>query len=92
MRTRRLDCHFGSPIFSETWPKVMICSVKEGKMSGQNYERRIILFCSNQHREGDIAPIFHPEFGRFMLETTPGRPWGIDLQDLLDVERDMRIR
>jgi glutamate--cysteine ligase catalytic subunit len=45
-----------------------------------------------QSRKGDVAPIFHPEFGRFMLEATPGKPWGIDLQDLLDVERDMRIR
>lgn len=21
------------------------------------------------------APTFHPEFGRFMLESTPGKPW-----------------
>lgn len=27
-----------------------------------------------------------------MLETTPGRPWGIDLKDLLDVEQDMKWR
>jgi glutamate--cysteine ligase catalytic subunit len=43
-------------------------------------------------RPGDVVPVFHPEFGRFMLETTPGKPWGIELQDLLEVERDMRIR
>ncbi|KAH0287279.1 GCS-domain-containing protein [Aureobasidium namibiae CBS 147.97] len=43
-------------------------------------------------RSGKTAPVFHPEFGRFMLEATPGRPWGIDLKDLLDVEPDMKWR
>ncbi|KAK4965619.1 glutamate--cysteine ligase [Elasticomyces elasticus] len=38
------------------------------------------------------APVFHPEFGRFMLEATPGKPWGIGFKDLLDVERDMKWR
>jgi len=38
------------------------------------------------------APCFHPEFGRFMLEATPGKPWGISLKDLLDVEDDMKWR
>ncbi|ROT41378.1 glutamate-cysteine ligase [Sodiomyces alkalinus F11] len=37
-------------------------------------------------------PVFHPEFGRFMLEATPGKPWGIDFKELLDVEPDMRLR
>ncbi|KIV97121.1 glutamate-cysteine ligase [Exophiala mesophila] len=37
-------------------------------------------------------PTFHPEFGRFMLEATPGKPWGIGFKDLLDVESDMRRR
>jgi hypothetical protein len=37
-------------------------------------------------------PIFHPEFGRFMLEATPGKPWGIGFNDLLDVEQNMRLR
>ena len=27
-----------------------------------------------------------------MLEATPGKPWGIDFKDLLDVEPDMRRR
>lgn len=37
-------------------------------------------------------PVFHPEFGRFMLEATPGKPWGIGLKELLEVEPDMKIR
>ena len=37
-------------------------------------------------------PVFHPEFGRFMLEATPGKPWGIGFKDLLDVEPNMKWR
>ncbi|EEP75343.1 glutamate--cysteine ligase [Uncinocarpus reesii 1704] len=37
-------------------------------------------------------PKFHPEFGRFMLEATPGKPWGIGFRDLLKVESDMKRR
>ncbi|KAI5300939.1 Zn finger-containing GTPase- Activating Protein for ARF, partial [Ascosphaera pollenicola] len=40
--------------------------------------------------ELEPLPKFHPEFGRFMLEATPGAPWGIDLADLLKVESNMK--
>ncbi|KAF2087448.1 glutamate-cysteine ligase [Saccharata proteae CBS 121410] len=43
-------------------------------------------------KKGDTAPVFHPEFGRFMLEATPGKPWGIGFKDLLDVEPNMKRR
>ena len=43
-------------------------------------------------RKGDTLPVFHPEFGRFMLEATPGKPWGIGFKDLLDVEPNMKWR
>nr|OQO17965.1 Glutamate--cysteine ligase [Rachicladosporium sp. CCFEE 5018] len=43
-------------------------------------------------KAGKTAPVFHPEFGRFMLEATPGEPWGIGFKDLLDVEPDMKWR
>ncbi|KAI5310135.1 hypothetical protein KEM55_001369 [Ascosphaera atra] len=42
--------------------------------------------------ELEAFPKFHPEFGRFMLEATPGSPWGIDLKDLLKVESNMKWR
>lgn len=42
--------------------------------------------------DGEDVPHFHPEFGRFMLEATPGRPWGIDFKDLLKVESNMKWR
>ena len=37
-------------------------------------------------------PVFHPEFGRFMLEATPGKPWGIGFKELLGVEPNMKRR
>ncbi|KAL8917863.1 MAG: hypothetical protein Q9208_007685 [Pyrenodesmia sp. 3 TL-2023] len=43
-------------------------------------------------RNGEPLPTFHPEFGRFMLEATPGKPWGIGFKDLLDVETNMKWR
>lgn len=43
-------------------------------------------------KSGLTAPVFHPEFGRFMLEATPGKPWGIGFKDLLQVEGDMKWR
>ncbi|KKK22034.1 putative glutamate-cysteine ligase Gcs1, partial [Aspergillus ochraceoroseus] len=46
----------------------------------------------NKEHEGEDLPHFHPEFGRFMLEATPGAPWGIDFKDLLKVESNMRWR
>ncbi|KAL2134286.1 hypothetical protein VTI74DRAFT_543 [Chaetomium olivicolor] len=38
------------------------------------------------------SPVFHPEFGRFMLEATPGKPWGIEFKELLEVEPNMKLR
>ncbi|KAI9858434.1 MAG: Zn finger-containing GTPase- Activating Protein for ARF [Vezdaea acicularis] len=46
----------------------------------------------NVTRDGEALPAFHPEFGRFMLEATPGKPWGIGFKDLLDVEPNMKWR
>jgi glutamate--cysteine ligase catalytic subunit len=40
----------------------------------------------------DRLPTFHPEYGRYMLESTPGAPYGASLKDLLGVESNMRLR
>ena len=37
-------------------------------------------------------PTFHPEYGRFMLESTPGSPYGASPKELRRVERNMRLR
>ncbi|KAF4621325.1 hypothetical protein D9613_000487 [Agrocybe pediades] len=38
------------------------------------------------------VPKFHPEYGRFMLESTPGAPYTGSIPDLLSVESNMRYR
>ncbi|KAK7744510.1 glutamate--cysteine ligase [Cytospora paraplurivora] len=43
-------------------------------------------------KANEPLPVFHPEFGRFMLEATPGKPWGIEFKELLDVEPNMVLR
>ncbi|CAN9209247.1 unnamed protein product [Alternaria alternata] len=50
------------------------------------------LQTGNADAKDNPAPVFHPEFGRFMLEATPGKPWGIGFKDLLDVEPNMKWR
>ncbi|KAK7206933.1 glutamate-cysteine ligase-domain-containing protein [Myxozyma melibiosi] len=37
-------------------------------------------------------PTFHPEYGRYMLEATPGYPYTASFDDLLNVERNMERR
>ncbi|KAI0256364.1 glutamate-cysteine ligase catalytic subunit [Lactifluus subvellereus] len=39
-----------------------------------------------------IPPVFHPEYGRYMLESTPGAPYTGCVRDLLLVEPNMRLR
>jgi len=39
-----------------------------------------------------VVPTFHPEYGRYMLESTPGAPYSGSLKDLTSVERNMRFR
>ena len=38
------------------------------------------------------VPTFHPEYGRYMLESTPGAPYTGTLKDLMSVENNMRYR
>ncbi|KAF5370723.1 hypothetical protein D9758_001829 [Tetrapyrgos nigripes] len=38
------------------------------------------------------VPTFHPEYGRYMLESTPGSPYTGSISDLLSVEKNMRYR
>lgn len=45
---------------------------------------------SHIHRA--CIPVFHPEYGRYMLESTPGAPYGATLEDLLSVEGNMVFR
>ncbi|TFK44334.1 glutamate-cysteine ligase catalytic subunit [Crucibulum laeve] len=42
--------------------------------------------------ENVSVPKFHPEYGRYMLESTPGAPYTGSIPDLLSVENNMRYR
>ncbi|KAF8453430.1 glutamate-cysteine ligase-domain-containing protein [Terfezia claveryi] len=42
--------------------------------------------------QSEVPPKFHPEFGRFMLESTPGAPYGGNWSSLLTVEGNMKLR
>jgi len=42
--------------------------------------------------ESIAVPTFHPEYGRYMLESTPGAPYSGSIPDLLSVEDNMRYR
>ena len=39
-----------------------------------------------------FTAIWHPEYARYMLESTPAYPYGESVQDLLCVEKSMRMR
>ena len=43
-----------------------------------------------EHAYNDCA--WHPEFGSWMIETTPSAPYGARLRDLLQIEQNMRLR
>lgn len=79
------------------WLRMKRCANKEAVCPISSWWRGEIVTGTAQeilmiHRDNDPLPSFHPEFGRFMLEATPGKPWGIGFKDLLDVERNMRWR
>ncbi|KAK7035478.1 glutamate--cysteine ligase [Paramarasmius palmivorus] len=46
--------------------------------------------CDNS--DSIAVPTFHPEYGRYMLEATPGSPYTGSISDLLIVEKNMRYR
>ena len=71
---------------------------KNAKLSLRQEEILKVLSASDSEtREAAPAlaaqiPTFHPEYGRFMLESTPGSPYGASPAELRGVERNMRLR
>lgn len=95
----RSDFPWLKQIFSSHLPGMKLCIKLEviyqsSKQSSEgighsDIDRTVANHCFS---EEEVLPTFHPEFGRFMLEATPGRPWGINFRDLLKVESNMRWR
>ena len=69
----------------------LICRASHGRLRVSEHWGDV-AYADAVLRQSDTLPTFHPEFGRFMLEATPGRPWGIGFKDLLDVEPNMTWR
>ncbi|GAA5832048.1 hypothetical protein JCM5353_000733 [Sporobolomyces roseus] len=71
---------------------------KNARLSLRQEEILADLHSDGQKRKAEnptksaCIPVFHPEYGRYMLESTPGEPYGATLDDLLLVEGNMRFR
>ncbi|KAJ4468122.1 glutamate-cysteine ligase catalytic subunit [Lentinula aciculospora] len=52
----------------------------------------IVNNLSSETEDAIAVPTFHPEYGRYMLESTPGSPFTGSISDLLSVEKNMRYR
>ncbi|KAF7321268.1 Glutamate-cysteine ligase catalytic subunit [Mycena kentingensis (nom. inval.)] len=52
----------------------------------------IVNDISSECADSVSVPTFHPEYGRYMLEATPGSPYTGSIPDLLSVEGNMRYR
>lgn len=52
----------------------------------------VLDLCNGAPASAGQVPTFHPEYGRYMLESTPGSPYTGTVSDLLSVERNMRYR
>ncbi|KAJ3391929.1 hypothetical protein HDU84_005077 [Entophlyctis sp. JEL0112] len=68
---------------------------REVKLASRAYD--VLLQLENNEREAvdsgnSIAWSFKPEYGRYMLEGTPSGPYGFSIEDLLQVEPNMRQR
>ena len=54
--------------------------------------KKLEEFKHNPGGNGAEEIIWHPEYANWMLEATPGHPYGSGIEDLLDVERNMILR
>lgn len=98
MITEKCGYHYGKWTFSSLLQTTSSFSSAEAacQMSSAEHQSKLAAEGSfawlTRSREGETAPVFHAEFGRFMLEATPGKPWGIGFKGLLDVEPNMKLR
>ena len=47
---------------------------------------------AHSNKSASPPPSFQLEVASFNVETTPGKPWGVSSEDLLEVEANMRWR
>ncbi|KAL2139802.1 hypothetical protein VTI28DRAFT_4687 [Corynascus sepedonium] len=82
--------------YSENDPKVLLSLRQADILEALESDKGLSKVAGAQDDSSEQTslppPVFHPEFGRFMLEATPGKPWGIEFKELLKVESDMKLR
>ncbi|KAH6845126.1 glutamate-cysteine ligase-domain-containing protein [Chaetomium sp. MPI-CAGE-AT-0009] len=82
--------------YSEQDPKILLslrqASILEALACDKELSQKGSAPNGSSPHASQPLPVFHPEFGRFMLEATPGKPWGIEFKELLEVEPDMKLR
>ncbi|KAL2196415.1 glutamate-cysteine ligase-domain-containing protein [Corynascus similis CBS 632.67] len=82
--------------YSENDPKVLLSLRQADILEALESDKGLSKVAGAQDGSSEQTslppPVFHPEFGRFMLEATPGKPWGIEFKELLKVESDMKLR
>nr|BAA09527.1 gamma-glutamyl-cysteine synthetase [Schizosaccharomyces pombe] len=62
------------------------------RIGGNSNKDTIEITSSTKPHAQNAVPTFHPEYGRYMLESTPGAPYGSTLKDFTFVEYNMRLR
>jgi len=97
---RRLrERHGDAPLWGDELEYMVVALDPEQKTARLSLRQGEILQRLAQCRGADVPgassadlPTFHPEYGRYMIESTPGRPFGVSADELLRVERDMLVR
>ncbi|RAH44307.1 glutamate--cysteine ligase [Aspergillus brunneoviolaceus CBS 621.78] len=61
-------------------------------LSQENVLRQYEKRCAKENDKSWNAVSFQPEWGRYMIEATPAKPYGGEITALLKVENNMRLR
>lgn len=83
-------CQAGAPV-STTGHGRALLSLRQSEIL-EELQNVVLDLKHDRPAKGFVVPTFHPEYGRYMLESTPGAPYGGNLKDLVGVENNMRLR
>ncbi|KAJ6586880.1 glutamate-cysteine ligase catalytic subunit [Mycena vulgaris] len=97
---RLKDRHGDELLWGDEVEYMVVALDKEGKDARLSLRQTEILeklssivgSISSDCPDSVSVPTFHPEYGRYMLESTPGSPYTGSIPDLLSVEANMRYR
>lgn len=68
----------------------MVVRLKNGRASLVLNQEKILGQLMNIPVSENVS--YHPEFGRYMVEATPGKPFGPDIRAVLDLEPNLKLR